>query len=59
MDFKPGCLIAQEAGCVTTDFYGKNWHENQNGDVFVVNNKEIHKIIKEILDENLWYSYLI
>lgn len=49
MDFKPGCIIAEEAGCVVKDLEGNEWRKNVDGDVFVVNNEEMEKKIREII----------
>ncbi|MFC1644890.1 inositol monophosphatase family protein [Patescibacteria group bacterium] len=43
MDFKPGCIIAEEAGAVVTDFDGGDWQGNTNGDVLICSSKKIHK----------------
>ena len=50
MDFKPGCIIAEEAGCVVKDLEGNEWRKNVNGDVFVVNNKRMEERIMTIIE---------
>lgn len=45
-DFKPGCLIAEEAGAVVTDFEGNPWQQSK-GYVFAASTQEIHSKLKE------------
>lgn len=49
MDFKPGCIIAQEAGAIVTDFSGNDWQGNTNGDVLATSSKEIHDNLMSII----------
>ncbi|MDH4330061.1 MAG: inositol monophosphatase [Candidatus Moranbacteria bacterium] len=49
MDFKPGCIIAQEAGAIITDFSGKDWQGNTNGDVLTTSSKELHEKLLSIV----------
>ncbi len=48
MDFKPGCIILEEAGGKITDWDGNDWRKNKNGDILAASNEKIHKRLLNI-----------
>lgn len=50
-DIAPGILIAEEAGAIVTDTFGKNFKKDKFNGLVVANNKSIHKHILDLIDD--------
>ncbi len=50
-DFLPGCLIADEAGCVVTGFDGESWMNKDNENV-VVGSPTVHEALLGLVGED-------
>jgi myo-inositol-1(or 4)-monophosphatase len=51
MDFKPGCIIAEEAGAVITDFEDGDWQGNTDGDVLTASSRDIHRNLLDVINK--------